>query len=38
MKWLRSTAVERRSFVGELSLFCGQPDADGWPLMWAKRR
>ena len=32
--WWRSTAVERRSLTGELSLSCARPAADGWPLMW----
>ena len=27
--WLRSTVVERRSFAGELSLFCARPAANG---------
>ena len=35
--WLRSTVVERRSFAGDLSLFCAWPAADGWPLMWVNR-
>jgi len=27
--WLRSTVVERRSFAGELLLFCASPAANG---------
>ena len=27
--WWRSTAVERRSLTGELSLSCARPAADG---------
>ena len=35
--WLRSTAVERRSLTGELSLSGAQPVAEGLPLMWVIR-
>ena len=35
--WLHSTAVERRSSAGVLSLYCARPVADAWPLMWVNR-
>jgi len=32
--WLHGTVVERQSLASKLSLFCAQPAADGWPLLW----
>jgi len=29
MRWLRGAVVERRSLIGELSLSCARPAADG---------
>ena len=35
--WFRGSAVEHWSLTGKLSLSCGRPAADGWPLMWVNR-